>query len=194
MVLPAAEGATQIETTSVAGIREKTNPAVATGHHALVPIRIRPQNRAECYLVLTDKRIRAIILVPVLGKRENLLQRYKKSARFSVRIWICCCISSSYRLDAKPSRGRARIFLRLSEKHEQANRTTQPGSIDHQSLSSYTANSTSPRPVSGTDYLEKKQTEAAQTLKLDHETPLFFSFQVAGKVSSATGWRKSSAS
>jgi len=86
MVLPAAERATQIETMGVARMREKANPAVATVRHAPVQIGVRPQNRAECYLVLTDKRIRAIVLAPVLGKRENLLQRYKKSERFSVTI------------------------------------------------------------------------------------------------------------
>jgi hypothetical protein len=49
--------------------------------------------------------------VPIREKRENFLQREDKKARLSATMAIVLCTSSSYRLDAKASRGRARFFV-----------------------------------------------------------------------------------
>jgi hypothetical protein len=61
-------------------------------------------------LILTNKRTGAVVLVPILTEREKFPDGYSKTARFSVKMLIVKSMSSSYSLDAKASRGRARIF------------------------------------------------------------------------------------
>jgi hypothetical protein len=48
--------------------------------------------------------------MPVGAKLVDLLQAYEKKAKFCVIMRIVFTMSSSYRLAAKSSRGRARIF------------------------------------------------------------------------------------
>ena len=110
MVLSAAKGTAEIPTTRIAWMREEANPAVAAADCAVLQIRHSPQGRIQRQLILTNKRTGAVILMPILAKREDFRDGYKKIARFSVKILICFCISSSYSLDAKASRCRARIF------------------------------------------------------------------------------------
>ena len=90
---------------------EKANPAVATAHQAPAQIAVVPQNRPQRDLILANKRPGRIVPVPVGAKLVNLFQAYDKKARFCVTMRIVLSMSSSYRLDAKSSRGRARIFL-----------------------------------------------------------------------------------
>jgi len=89
---------------------EKANPAVATAHQAPAQIAVVPQNRPQRDLILTNKRSGLIVPVPVWPKSVNLLESYEKKARFCVIMRIVSSMSSSYRLDAKSSRGWARIF------------------------------------------------------------------------------------
>jgi hypothetical protein len=89
---------------------EKANPAVATAHQASAQIAVVPQNRPQRDLILTNKRPGQIVPVPVGAKLVNLFQAYEKKARFCVIMRIVFSMSSSYRLNAKASRGRARIF------------------------------------------------------------------------------------
>ena len=110
MLLPAAKGAAEIPAARVAGMREEAYAAVATPHRAVLQIRTIPQDGIQQELILTNKRTGAVVLVPILAKRKNFRDGYKKIVRFSVKILIGFCISSSYSLDAKTSRGRARIF------------------------------------------------------------------------------------
>lgn len=110
MVLAAAERAAEILAVRVTGMRQETYPAVATANCAVLQIRTIAQDGIERVLILTNKRIGVVVLVPVLAKRENFRDRYNKIARFSVKMLIGFCIPSSYSLDAKASRGRARIF------------------------------------------------------------------------------------
>lgn len=110
MVLAAAERAAEILAARVTGMRQETYPAVATANCAVLQIRTIAQDGIERVLILTNKRIGVVVLVPVLAKRENFRDRYNKIARFSVKMLIGFCMSSSYSLDAKASRGRARIF------------------------------------------------------------------------------------
>ena len=91
-------------------MREKANPAVATAHQASAHIGVVPQNRPQRDLILANKRPGRIVPVPVGAKPVNLFQAYEKKARFCVIMRIVFSMSSSYRLDAKSSRGRARIF------------------------------------------------------------------------------------
>ena len=89
---------------------EKADPAVATAHQAPAQCAMVPQNRPQRDLILTNKRPGRIVPVPVGAKLVNLFQAYEKKARFCVIMRIVLSMSSSYRLNAKPSRGRARIF------------------------------------------------------------------------------------
>ena len=91
-------------------MREKANPAVATAHQAAAHIAVVPQNCPQRDLILTDKRPGLIVPVPVGAKLVNLFQAYEKKARFCVIMRIVFAMSSSYRLDAESSRGKARIF------------------------------------------------------------------------------------
>jgi hypothetical protein len=111
VVSPAAKRATQIVTPRVTGMRQKPNPAVHAMHRAVPQLGVGLQNRVQSRLILTNKRVGAIILVPIRSKRENLLDGYDKKARLSVKIWIALHTPSSYLLDAKTSRGRTRIFF-----------------------------------------------------------------------------------
>jgi len=126
MVPPAAKGTAQVLTACVAGMREEANPAVAAPHRAVLQISTIPQDGIHRQLILTDERKNAIVLVPILAKRENFRDGYRKTARFSVKILIVLDISSSYSLDAKASRGRARIFHALASKFAAPIRANNP--------------------------------------------------------------------
>ena len=113
MVLSTTKRAAEILSTSIPRMREETNPAMATGNRTVFQIGTITQDGIERELILTNKRKSAIVLMPVLAKRENFGDGYDKNAKFSVKMLIVLSISSSYELDAKASRCRARIFLRL---------------------------------------------------------------------------------
>jgi hypothetical protein len=110
MVLAAAELAAEIQPARVAGMRKEANSAVAAAHRAVLQIRTLPQRGIQRDLILTNERLGAIVLVPILAKSKNFRDGYRKIIRFSVKMSIVWCISSSYPLDANASRGRAGIF------------------------------------------------------------------------------------
>jgi hypothetical protein len=68
------------------------------------------QDGIQRQLILTNKRASAVVLMPIRAKRKKFPDGYDKNARFSVKMLIVFCMSSSYPLDAKSSSGRARIF------------------------------------------------------------------------------------
>ncbi len=110
MVHSAAKGTAEIKSAPIARMGEEANPAVATAHSAGLPIRMIAQDGIQRELILTNKRKGAVVLMPILAKRKNFRDGYQKIARFSVKMLISFSISSSYSLDAKASRCRARIF------------------------------------------------------------------------------------
>jgi hypothetical protein len=116
VILPAAEGAAEILTTGVTRMSEEANPAVTAAYRAVLQIRTIAQNGVQRELILTNKPKGTVVLVPILAKRENFRDSYDKTTKFSVRILIGFSISSSYSLDAKASRGRARIFYAWAQK------------------------------------------------------------------------------
>ena len=121
MVLPAAKGTAKIPAARVTGVRQETNPAVTAAHRAVLQIRTIAQDAIQQQLILTNKRKNLFVLMPILAKREAFGDGYNKTAKFSVKMLIVLCISSSYSLDAKASRGRARSFLcARAEKHRVA--------------------------------------------------------------------------
>ena len=110
MLLTAAEGTAQVLTTCIARMGEETNPTVRAAYRAVRQIRTITQDGIQRELILTNKRTGAVVLVPILVKRENFRDGYDKIARFSVKMLMVFSTSSSYSLDATASRGRARIF------------------------------------------------------------------------------------
>ena len=109
-VRSAAKGTAEIKSIRIAWMRKEANPAVAAPHCAALQIRTTAQGRIQRQLILTNKRTGAVVLMPILAKREDFRDGYSKTARFSVKMLIGFSISSSYSLDAKASRGRARFF------------------------------------------------------------------------------------
>lgn len=110
MVLSATERTTQVEATRAARMRQKANPAVRAADGATPQFGMGLQNRVQSGLILTDKRVGAIVLMPVIAKRENFPDRYDKKARLSLTMRSVLHTPSSYLPDAKASRGRARLF------------------------------------------------------------------------------------
>ena len=68
MMSLAAERTTQIRPTGVAGVREKPNAAVPAVRHAAEQFGIGLHHRVQRGLILTDQRIRAMILMPIRAK------------------------------------------------------------------------------------------------------------------------------
>ena len=110
MMLPTTERAAEILSTCIPRVREEANPAVATKDRTLFQTRTTAQDGIERELILTNKRTGPIVLMPIFAKRKNFADGYDKTARFSVKMLSGLSISSSYSLDAKASRCRARIF------------------------------------------------------------------------------------
>lgn len=110
IVLPAAEGTTQVPPTCVPGMREKADPAVNAVRDAPLKLGMGLQDRVQRGLILPDQRPGAVVLMPIRAKREKLLDGDGKKARLSVIMEIVLCTPSSYLIDADASRGRARFF------------------------------------------------------------------------------------
>jgi len=126
MVLPAAERAAEIPAMRITGMRQKPDPAVRAENRAVPQLRTIAQDGIQRALILSNKRKGAVVLVPLFAKRENLGDRYNKIARFSVKMSSGFCISSSYSLDAKASRRRARIFSCSRTKDGETTQLTDP--------------------------------------------------------------------
>ena len=126
MVPPAAERAAEILAASVAGVRQEANPAMAAAYGAVLEIGTIAQNGIQRQLILTNKRVDAVVAVPILVKREDFRDGYDKTARFSVTMWILFGMSSSYYLDANASRSRAGIFSSKVQEIGQLPRTSDP--------------------------------------------------------------------
>jgi hypothetical protein len=126
MMLAAAERAAQILTVVVARMREEPNSALFAVRHATGQLGTSLQNGVERDLILTNERTSTLLLVPVLGKRENLLDAYDEKARLSVMLRIVSSMSSSYLLDAKATRGGRGFFSRFHLKADQARRPNTP--------------------------------------------------------------------
>jgi hypothetical protein len=128
MMVAAAEWTTQVSPTCVPGMSEKPNPAVQTGNSATLKLGMGLQNRVQRGLILQDKRLGAIVLMPIRANREKLLDAYGKKAKLSVII-LMLFTPSSYHLGAKATRGRARFFMRDGRGSTPTVRTNHPPRI-----------------------------------------------------------------
>jgi hypothetical protein len=68
MVLPAAKGAAEILAARIPGMSQEANSAPATRHRAIRQTGTTAQNGIQRQLILTNKRVGAVVLVPVLAK------------------------------------------------------------------------------------------------------------------------------
>jgi len=93
---------------------EEANAAVAAGDRAPLEMGTTSEDGVQRDLILTNKWVDAVVLVPILAERVKFRDGYNKTARVSVIMLIVVCISSSYSLGAKASRGRARIFYAVA--------------------------------------------------------------------------------
>lgn len=164
---------------------EKADPAVATAHQAAAQLRVLPQNRPQRDLILTNKRPGRIVPVPVGEKLVNLFQAYEKKARFCVIMRIVFSMSSSYRFDAKSSRGRARIFCALAQEMQTLAPAIGPRIIPYAFLLLRLINSASPARI---PELKRLLGKRMGMTRVDRKPNHFF-FQVAGgsKQSNAGG-------
>ena len=83
-MLPAAEGTAQVNAASIAGMCKKPDAAMAATDGTALEVRMVTQDRVQSDLILTNKRVRAVVLVPILRKGENLLDGNDEKDRFSV--------------------------------------------------------------------------------------------------------------
>lgn len=111
LVLTATEFAVKVFPTGISGMRQEADPTTVAVDRTACQMRILAQNGIHRQLILTNKRIGAVIQMPLFGIREEFPDGYDKNARFSVRILMVICMSPSYLLDAQASSGRAGIFL-----------------------------------------------------------------------------------
>ncbi len=72
--LTAPERAPEILTTSVAGMREETNPTMAAPHRTATQISTVSQSHVKRKVILTNKRIGAFALVPIFREMEDLFE------------------------------------------------------------------------------------------------------------------------
>lgn len=100
VVLPAPKGAAEIPAVRIARMRQEPNPAVTAAYGAVLQIGTIAQDGIQRPLILTNKRVGAVVLVPIFAKREKFRDGYDKNARFSVRMWRLLSMSPSYYLDA----------------------------------------------------------------------------------------------
>ena len=105
-------------------MREEANPTMAAGDRTACQIGMNAQDGIQRQLILTNKRTSAVVLIPIRAKRKEFPDGYDKNARFSVKMLIVFCMSSSYSLDAKAASGRARIFHAWTLNPEQRNGAT----------------------------------------------------------------------
>lgn len=134
VMAPTTERATQIDPIRVTRMRQEPDPAVDALHGTATQLRMRLQHRVQCGLVLPNKRISAIILVPIQTKREKLLDADNKKARLSVTIGGALHTPPSYRPGALAPRGRTGIFVALTKKFAAVSRSNRTPRTDCQKI------------------------------------------------------------
>jgi hypothetical protein len=93
------------------------------------------QNGVERDLILTNKRTSTLLLVPILGKGENLLDAYDEKARFPAMLSILSFMPSSYLLDAKAPRGGRGFSSPFQQKTDEARPPNAPSLKTHPAAS-----------------------------------------------------------
>jgi len=146
-VLTATERAVEIPPIGVSRMRQKANGAVTAVDCTACQTGMIAQDRIQRGLVLTNKRTGTIVLMPVRAKRKEFPGGYDKNARFSVKMLIVLGTPSSYELDAKASRSRARFFCQSAQKDRRSDRMTHPSANVCRACRTCSACDVSPSPT-----------------------------------------------
>lgn len=94
---------------------------MATRDRTVCQVRAIAQDAVNGCLILANKRLNAVVLVPIFAKREILPDRNNKNAKFSAKIETLFT-PSSYSLNVKTASGTARIFYALSDNSQPVQR------------------------------------------------------------------------
>jgi hypothetical protein len=124
VVLAATKRTAEIPPMRVPRMRQEANPAMAAEDRTACQTGMIAQDGIKRELILTDKRISAVVAVPIRPRRKEFPDGDDKNARFSVKMLSVVCISSSYSLDAMAARCRAGIFHAFTPNPEQRTGTT----------------------------------------------------------------------
>ena len=130
---------------------EKADAAMDAVGHAPAEVRMVPQNRLESVLILPDKRVNAVLEMPVFTKREKFSDPDDKKARDSATI-LNSATSSCYIINAKASRSDTRSFRAHPKKDASGISTTQTTKANYPK----TAKMACPTPRKQRNYLEEE--------------------------------------
>jgi hypothetical protein len=155
MVLPAAERTTQVHAAGVPRVREKPDSAGTAVNRARLEFRTGLENRIQRELIFLEQQLRTRVLMPILAKREELLDGDDKKAKRAVILSIVFCTPSSYLSEAQASRGRARFFVRCGPRSANTAGTTASSPIPDAGDSACPARRDSLRAKSCHHYLEE---------------------------------------
>ena len=111
LALAATEFTAKILPIGISRMRQEADPTTAAVDRTACQIRMLAQNGIQRQLILTNKRIGAVVQMPLFGIRKEFPDGYDKNAKFSVRILMVSSMSPSYSLGADASRSRAGILL-----------------------------------------------------------------------------------
>ncbi len=111
LAFAATEFTAKILPIRISRVRQEADSTTAAADRTAYPTRMLAQHVIQHQLILTNKRIGAVVLMPNFGIRKEFPDGYDKNARFSVRILMVLSMSPSYSLDVQASSGRAGIFL-----------------------------------------------------------------------------------
>ena len=156
MVLPAAERTTQVHAASVPGMREKPDPTGAAVNGARLELRMGLEDGIQRALIFLEQRLRTSVLMPILAKREALLDGDDKKAKRAAILSTVSDTPSSYLSEAHASRGRTRFFMRRRPRSANTASTTAPSPIPDASDSACPARRDSLRAKSCNRYLEER--------------------------------------
>ena len=184
MALTATERAAEIPPIRISRMREEANPTMATVDRTACQTGMIAQDGIQRELILTNKRTDAVVLVPIRAKQKEFPDGYDKNARFSVKMLILLCMSSSYPLDANASRGRAGIFFWISTEACWPGRTTGPSANSYLSPLACPVGDASPRPLN--PYLERKTSSSQSGI----EDEPYYLFPGSGPFSRASPRQK----
>jgi len=154
MVLAASERTVEIPPIGVPRMAQKANRAVTAVDRAACQTGMIAQDRVQRGLVLTNKRMGAIVLMPIRVKFKNFPGGYDKNAKFSVKMLSVFDTPSSYKLDANASRCRARFFCGSAQKDRRSDRMTDPSDNLRRDCRTCAACDVPPSPP--TSYLERR--------------------------------------
>jgi hypothetical protein len=119
VVPTATERTAEIPPICISRMCQEANSTLAAVDRTACQTGMIAQDGIQRELILMNKRIDAVVLMPILAKRKEFPDGYDKNARFSDKMLIVLDTSSSYSLDANAARWRTKIFPTFTPNPEQ---------------------------------------------------------------------------